>query len=330
VLNSIYEIDFKGFSYGFRPGRSQHDALDALWVGIMGKKVNWVLDADIQGFFDAICHEWLEKFLQHRISDRRMLRLIRKWLRAGVSQDGQWSSTTVGTPQGAVASPLLANVFLHYVFDLWAHQWRTRNASGDVIIVRYADDFVVGFQHRREAEQFRADLEQRFEKFGLTLHPHKTRLLEYGRFAVENRRRRGEGKPETFDFLGFTHICGVKRQNRTFLVKRRTISKRLRAKLHEIRTSLVRRRHEPIPVIGAWLGSVVRGYYNYHAVPGNSTALETLYRESVRSWLFALRRRSHRHRMTWDRFGRIVDKWIPHPRILHPHPNDRFYAKHPK
>ena len=231
VLNQIYEVDFLGFSYGFRPGRGPHDALDALWVGIMGKKVNWVLDADIRGFFDTIDHGWLVKFLEHRIADRRILRLIQKWLRAGVSEDGQWSKTEVGTPQGAVASPLLANVFLHYVFDLWVQQWRTKSATGDMIVVRYADDFVVGFQHRREAERFLRELGGRLEKFGLALHPEKTRLIEFGRFAAENRRKRGEGKPETFTFLGFTHICGRKRWSGGFIVKRKTATKRLRAKL---------------------------------------------------------------------------------------------------
>jgi len=330
VLNQIYEEDFVGFSYGFRPGRSQHDALDALWVGIMGKKVNWVLDADIQGFFDTIDHGWLLKFIEHRIADRRMLRLIRKWLRAGVSEDGRWSRTEVGTPQGAVASPLLANVFLHYVLDLWAQQWRTHHAEGDAIIVRYADDFVMGFQYRREAERFLRSLRERTRKFGLALHPEKTRLIEFGRFAAKNRRQRGERKPETFDFLGFTHICGIKRWSKGFIVKRKTTAKRLRAKLKEIRRTLHRGRHRPLPTQGAWLGRVVRGYFNYHAIPGNAAALETFHAQAVRAWLHALRRRSQRHRMPWRRFRRHVDRWLPRPRILHPYPNRRFYAKHPR
>lgn len=330
VLNQIYEVDFKGFSYGFRPGRSQHDALDAVYVGLMGKKVNWVLDADIQGFFDAISHEWMLQFLRHRIRDRRMLRLIRKWLRAGVSEDGQWSKTTMGTPQGSVASPLLANVFLHYVLDVWVDWWRKSNAHGDVIIVRYADDFVVGFQHHHDAERFHQELSARMTKFGLVLHPDKTRLLEFGRFAATNRRRRGLGKPETFDFLGFTHCCASKRWSKGFIVKRLTSPKRLRKKLQELRETLMRYRHRPVPETGRWLQSIVRGYYNYHAVPGNIAAMECFHREVAHAWLHALRRRSQRHRMPWQRFGNIANRWIPQPRILHPYPNERFYAKHPK
>jgi RNA-directed DNA polymerase len=330
VLNQIYEVDFLGFSYGFRPGRGAHDALDALWVGLMGKKVNWVLDADIRGFFDAICHGWLVKFLEHRIADRRVLRLVQKWLRAGVSEDGQWSKTEVGTPQGAVASPLLANVFLHYVFDLWVQQWRTRSAAGDLIVVRYADDFVVGLQHRGDAERFLRELGGRMEQFGLALHPEKTRLIEFGRFAAANRRQRGEGKPETFTFLGFTHICGRKHWSGGFIVKRRTAAKRLRAKLREVRETLLRRRHEPIADLGKWLRRVMQGYFNYFAVPGNLVSLNEFRREAARSWLHALRRRSQRHRLSWERFGPIVDHWFPRVQVLHEHPNDRFYAKHPK
>ena len=330
VLNQIYEVDFLGFSYGFRPNRSQHDALDALWVALMEKQVNWVLDADIQGFFDAIDHGWMEKFLQHRIADRRILRLIRKWLRAGVSEDGQWSRTEVGTPQGAVASPLLANVFLHYALDLWVQQWRQRHAAGNVIIVRYADDFVLGFQHRRNAEQFLSDLQERMQKFGLALHPEKTRLIEFGRFAAANRQRRGQGKPETFDFLGFTHYCGRTLRGDRFIVWRTTIKKRLRSKLSEVKLTLMRQRHQPLPRIGSWLKSVMRGFFNYHAVPGNRAALKSFRREVARGWLHALRRRSQRHRMDWRRFSRIVKRWLPAPRILHPYPNKRFYAKYPR
>jgi RNA-directed DNA polymerase len=330
VLNQIYEVDFLGFSYGFRPGRSAHDALDALWVGIMGKKVNWVLDADIQSFFDTISLDWLVKFLEHRIADRRLLRLIQKWLRAGVSEDGQWTKSEVGTPQGAVASPLLANVFLHYAFDLWVQQWRTKFATGVVIVVRYADDFLVGFQHRHEAERFLRELRERFGKFGLALHPGKTRLIEFGRFATRDRQRRGQGKPETFDFLGFTHRCGRKRQSGGFHVRRRTVSKRLRAKLRGVKESLLKRRHDPLRQQITWLHGVVRGYFNYHAIPGNMPALETFRREAIRFWLHALRRRGQRHRLSWERFGPLADRCIPKPKILHPHPNDRFYAKHPK
>jgi RNA-directed DNA polymerase len=330
VLNQIYEVDFLGFSYGFRPGRSAHDALDALWVGIMGKKVNWVLDADIQSFFDTISLDWLVKFLEHRVADRRLLRLIQKWLRAGVSEDGQWTKSEVGTPQGAVASPLLANVFLHYAFDLWVQQWRTKFATGAVIVVRYADDFLVGFQHRHEAERFLRELRERFGKFGLALHPGKTRLIEFGRFAARDRQRRGQGKPETFDFLGFTHGCGRKRQSGGFHVRRRTVSKRLRAKLRGVKESLLKRRHDPLRQQITWLHGVVRGYFNYHAIPGNMPALETFRREAIRFWLYALRRRGQRHRLSWVRFGPLADRCIPKPKILHPHPNDRFYAKHPK
>jgi group II intron reverse transcriptase/maturase len=330
VLNQIDDVDFLGLSYGFRPGRGPHDALDALWVGLMGKKVNWVLDADIRGFFDAIDHGWLGKFLEHRIADRRVLRLIQKWLRAGVSEEGQWSKAEVGTPQAAVASPLLANVFLHYAFDLWAHRWRTRSATGDMIVVRYADDFVVGFQHRRDAERFLQELGGRLEKFGLALHPEKTRLIEFGRFAAPNRRTRGEGKPETFTFLGFSHICGRKRWSGGFIVKRKTAAKRLRAKLGEVKEALMRRRHEPIPQLAAWLRSVVRGYFNYHGVPGNTDSMESFRTATVRHWLKALRRRSQRHRMTWERFDQLVDRWIPKVQVLHPDPNERFSAKHPK
>jgi RNA-directed DNA polymerase len=330
VLNQIYEVDFLGFSYGFRPGRSAHDALDALWVGIMGKKVNWVLDADLQSFFDTIVLDWLVKFLEHRIADRRLLRLIQKWLRAGVSEDGQWTKSEVGTPQGAVASPLLANVFLHYVFDLWVQQWRTKFATGAVIVVRYADDFLVGFQYRREAEQFLRELRERLGKFGLVLHPDKTRLIEFGRFAAATRQQRGQGKPETFDFLGFTHYCGRKRQSGGFYVRRKTVSKRLRAKLHAVKAALLRRRHDPLAQQIVWLQGVVRGYFNYHAIPGNRPALETFRRETVRSWLRALRRRSQRSRLSWAVFGPLTDRCIPRPQTLQPHPNDRFYAKHPK
>ena len=329
ILNQVYETDFLGFSYGFRPGRSAHDALDSLWVGIVGKKGNWVLDADIRGFFDTIAHEWLVQFIEHRIADRRIVRLIQKWLKAGVSEDGRWSETVVGTPQGAVASPLLANVYLHYVFDLWVQQWRKRNAQGEIVVVRYADDFVLGFQHRHEAERFLRDLKERLQKFGLALHPEKTRRIEFGRFAASNRRLRGDGKPETFDFLGFTHSCGVKRQTRTFLVKRKTSKKRMRARLQAIRDVLVRGRHRPIGRQAEWLGRVVTGYFRYFAIPGNIPALGSFRTQVVRYWLRALRRRSQKHRLCWETFGPRANRHIPHPRVLHPYPNERFFAKHP-
>ena len=330
VLGAIYEEDFLGFSYGFRPGRGQHDALDALYVGMTRKKVNWMLDADIQGFFDNLSHEWMVRFIEHRVADPRMLRLIRKWLRAGVSEDGQWSETNKGVPQGAVISPLLANVYLHYVLDLWVNLWRTKHARGEVVIVRYADDFVMGFQYHDDAERFLVELKQRLEKFGLALHPEKTRLIGFGRFAARDRQTRGEGKPETFDFLGFTHMCGKSRERQWFIVRRKTMKKRLRAKLAEIKQTLLRRRHEPVAAVGAWLQGVVRGYYNYHAIPGNKQAIQVFRTEVCRHWLHALRRRSQRHRMNWDRFAKIVSHWIPYPRIMHPMPYDRFFAKHPR
>ncbi len=280
--------------------------------------------------FDTISHEWMLKFLEHRIADRRILRLIRKWLRAGVSQDGTWSKTEVGTPQGAVVSPVLANVYLHYVFDLWADQWRNKFARGDVIIVRYADDTVLGFQHRAEAERFLRELRERLNKFGLALHPGKTRLIEFGRFAAEDRKRRGQGKPETFDFLGFTHFCGTKHQKDGFILKRKTVGKRMAAKLREVRETLMRHRHAPVAWQGKWLSAVVRGYFNYHAVPGNIARMMEFRTQAVRHWLFALRRRSHKHRLTWARFGPVADRLIPSAKILHPYPNVRFYAKHPR
>ena len=332
VLNQIYEVDFLGFAYAYRTGRGAHDALDALWVGIAAKKVNWVLDADIRSFFDTINHEWLLKFIGHRVADPRILRLIQKWLRAGVSEDGQWSKTEVGTPQGSVISPLLANVYLYYVFDQWVQQWRTRSARGDVVVVRYADDFIVGFQHRHEAERFLKELQERVQKFGLLLHPDKTRLIEFGRFAVGNRQRRGEGKPETFDFLGFTHYCGKKFRSERFHVRRKTIAKRMRAKLQEIDAKLRKMRHLPIPEQGKWLGQVVRGYDNYFAVPDNRGTLEEFHREVARRWLTSLRRRqqSHRRRLQWGRFRSMVKFWIPRLKIVHPYPGVRFRASHPR
>jgi group II intron reverse transcriptase/maturase len=330
VLNQVYEEDFLGFSYGFRPGRSQHDALDALWMGLMGRKVNWVLDLDIQGFFDTIDHGWLIRMIEHRIADRRVLRLIRKWLRAGVSEAGEWSKTTKGTPQGAVISPLLANVFLHYAFDLWLQQWRERHATGEVIVVRYADDAVVGFQFRSDAERFHRELARRMERFGLVLHPEKTRLIEFGRFAAANRRERGAPKPETFDFLGFTHICGETRGSGRFIVKRKSSAKRMREALKRIREQLKRWRHLSIPAQGIWLRRVLRGYFNYHAVPGNVRALGAFRRQVIRAWREALKRRSQRHKLRWSRFGPKAELWIPKAKILHPHPNERFFAKHPR
>ena len=330
VLEQIYEEDFLGFSYGFRPGRSCHNALDALWVGIAHRKVNWVLDADICGFFDNIDHEWLLSFMEHRIADRRILRLIRKWLKAGVSEDGQWSKTTKGAPQGAVISPILANVFLHYVFDLWANQWRERHAWGSMIMVRYADDFAVGFQDRGDAERFLRELRRRLERFGLQLHPDKTRLIEFGRYAAERRAERGLGKPETFDFLGFTHYCGTTRKG-TFTIKRKSIAKRIRAKLLETKQQLRRRMHNKVIEVGRWLRSVVQGWFNYHAVPGNINCLRAFHTEVQRLWLRTLRRRSQKGRAwTWERMQRLTRRWLPKVQILHPYPDERFNVINPR
>lgn len=330
VLENIYEEDFLGFSYGFRPGRGCHNALDALWVGIMQRKVNWVLDADIRGFFDNIDHEWLLAFLEHRIADRRILRLVRKWLRAGVSEDGQWSRTTVGTPQGSVISPILANVFLHYVFDLWVNQWRKRHARGEVIVVRYADDLVMGFQHRDDAERCLRELRDRFAKFKLELHPEKTRLIEFGRNVAQRRAHRGEGKPETFNFLGFTHCCGKTRKG-AFTIKRRSIAKRMRAKLLAIKQELTRNMHRRVVEVGAWLRSVVRGWFNYHAVPGNRSCLDRFRTQVGRLWLHVIRRRSQKGRSkTWAWMMRLIRRWLPKAQILHPYPNERLIVNYPR
>jgi RNA-directed DNA polymerase len=323
VLNAIYETDFLGFSYGFRPGRSQHDALDALYTGLLTRKVNWVLDADIRGFFDAIDHGWLVKFIEHRIADRRVVRLTQKWLNAGVLEDGTRTRSEEGTPQGGSVSPLLANVYLHYVFDLWVQQWRTTQARGDMIVVRYADDFIVGFQHKSEAEQFLADLRERFRKFHLELHPDKTRLLEFGPFAAERRRRGGRGKPETFNFLGFTHICGKKRSGK-FAVLRKTIRKRMCAKLKEVKTELKARMHDPVPTVGKWLASVLRGHYQYYGVPWNTYALYAFRRAVIGLWHQVMSRRSQKGQITWRRMSRLAAIWLPTPRVQHPYPEQRL------
>ncbi len=326
VLNAVYEADFRGFSYGFRPGRGPHDALDALTVGISRKKVNWVLDADIRDFFGQLDHSWLRKFLEHRIADKRVLRLIDKWLVAGVIEDGNWSATEEGSPQGASVSPLLANVYLHYVLDLWVDWWRRRRAHGDVIIVRFADDFTIGFEHEQDAQRFLVELRERFARFGLELHPDKTRLIEFGRHAAGRRRARGLGKPETFDFLGFTHICGKTKDGR-FWLRRITISKRMRAKLREVNDQLKRRRHQPIPVQGQWLAAVVRGHLAYYAVPGNTDAVAAFRTQVMRHWYQALRRRSQRTQTTWERMSRIATRWLPPARVMHPFPAARLAAR---
>jgi group II intron reverse transcriptase/maturase len=327
VLNAIYECDFLGFSYGFRPGRPPHDALDALAVGIEKRRVNWILDADIRDCFSSLDHSWLERFLEHRIADKRVLRLIQKWLRAGAIEDGEWSATVEGTPQGASISTLMANVYLHYVFDLWVHHWRGRHARGEMIVVRFADDFVVGFEHHDDAERFWADLRERFATFGLELADEKTRLIEFGRFAARDRKARGLGKPDSFDFLGFTHACGKTKKTGRFALKRVTSKKRQRAKLRAVKAELAHRRHDPIPDQGQWLASVVRGHCVYYAVPGNIDAVAAFHKQVVRQWRRALRRRSQRTSLTWERMYRLAARWLPTARIQHPWPSVRFDAR---
>jgi len=329
VLNAIYEVDFLGFSYGFRPGRGQHDALDALTVGIETQAVNWILDADIKGFFDNISHEWMMKMVEHRIGDRRMLRLIRKWLKVGVVEDGVRHPAERGTPQGSVISPLLANIYLHYVHDLWVEQWRRRHVRGAMIVVRYADDTVVGFEHKADAERFLAGLRERMAACELELHPEKTRLIEFGRRAASDRAARGEGKPETFKFLGFTHICSRTRAG-GFRLSRHTRADRMRAKLLELTEDLRRRWHQDVAEQGAWLGSVVRGFFAYHAVPSNSRALSAFRHHVVDLWRRALRRRSQKDRTKWADMDRLADRRLPKPRISHPWPLQRFRVKHPR
>src|SRR6266540_2833988 len=328
-LNAIYEEDFLGFSYGFRPARGQHDALDALAAAITRTKVNWILDADIQSFFDSVSYDWLVRFVEHRIGDPRVIRLIRKWLKAGVMEDGVITPTEAGTPQGAVASPLLANIYLHYVFDLWAERWRHHHAHGNVISVRYADDIVCGFEHEADAQRFHADLQRRMEKFALSLHPDKTRLIEFGRYAARNRVRRGLGKPETFTFLGFTHISGRSRRG-DFQLQRKSRRDRMRAKLRAIKDELRRRMHDPIPQQGRWLGKVVRGYFAYHAVPTNAASLSAFRHHVANLWRRTLTRRSQKDHTTWDRLARLAADFLPAPRILHPWPDARFAVTHPR
>jgi group II intron reverse transcriptase/maturase len=323
VLSAIYEQDFLGFSYGFRPGRNPHQALDALTVGIETRKVNWVLDADLRDFFGTLDHGWLVKFIEHRVADRRVVRLIQKWLRAGVLEEGKRTRSAVGTVQGGSISPLLANLYLHYVFDLWVQRWRRKQAQGEVIVVRFADDFVVGFEHRHEAERFLAELRERFAQFGLELHPDKTRLIEFGRFADRNRRGRGDGKPETFDFLGFTHACGKTRRGKV-AVLRQTMRKRWQAKLREVRTELRRRLHDPLPEQGAYLRSVLLGHNRYYGVPRNGPSLGAFRNEITRLWRASLMRRSQTGFVSWERMARYISRWLPTPRICHPYPNQRL------
>ena len=324
ILTPIYEAEFLGFSYGFRPKRSQHQALDALAFGIGRRRINWVLDCDVQSFFDKVSQSWLIRFIEHRIGDRRIIRLIAKWLTAGVLEGGHLMVTEEGTPQGAVISPLLANIYLHYVYDLWAHQWRQRCATGDVIVVRYADDTIVGFEHQHEAERFLADLKARLARFGLTLHPDKTRLIEFGRSAIANRRARGLGKPKSFDFLGFTHFCATRRSGLGFVLGRKPVAKRMRAKLREIKEQLMAIRHEGTERQGRWLGQVLRGWMAYYAVPMSGSAISAFRHHMIERWHGALMRRSQRRRLTWMRMKKIADRHLPFPRILHPWPEKRF------
>ena len=329
LLNAIYEEDFLGFSYGFRPGRGTHDALDALCVGITSRKVSYILDADIRSFFDEISQEWLVRFLEHRIGDRRIIRLIQKWLKVGVLEDGIVTPSEKGTGQGSVISPLLANIYLHYVIDLWANRWRRREATGDMIIVRYADDFIVGFEHEADARRFLDEMRERLGEFALSLHPEKTRLIEFGRFAAERRQRRGLDKPETFNFLGFTFICGKTRAGK-FQIKRKTRRDRMRAKLKMIQEGLWRRMHQSIPSQGSWLRRVVKGYFNYHAVPTNARALDVFRHHVTDLWRRTLRRRSQTARITWARMTKLANDFLPKPIILHPWPSERFAVRHPR
>ncbi|MFL5083527.1 MAG: group II intron reverse transcriptase/maturase [Xanthobacteraceae bacterium] len=329
VLNAIYEEDFLGFSYGFRPGRGAHNAMDALMVGITSRKVNWILDADIRSFFDTVNQEWLIRFVEHRVGDPRVIRLIRKWLKAGVLEDGVVTVSDRGTGQGAVISPLLANIYLHYALDLWTERWRRREVAGDMIIVRYADDFIVGFQHESDARRFLEAMRERLGKFALSLHPEKTRLIEFGRFAAENRKRRGHGKPETFNFLGFTFICSKTRRGK-FLIKRKSRRDRMRVKVQAIKQELRRRMHQPIPAQGKWLAQVVSGYFNYHAVPTNTRALVVFRHRITLLWRRVLRQRGQNTTPPWDRMRKLVNDWLPKPRTLHPWPQARFAVTHPR
>jgi group II intron reverse transcriptase/maturase len=329
VLNAIYEEDFLGFSYGFRPGRGAHDAMDALVVAIDRRRVNFILDADIRSFFDTVSQEWLIRFVEHRVGDLRVIRLIRKWLKAGVLEDGVVSVSDRGTGQGAVISPLLANIYLHYGFDLWADRWRRREATGDMVMVRYADDFIVGFEHETDARRFLDELRKRLEEFALSLHPEKTRLIEFGRFAANNRKRRGLGKPETFNFLGFTFICGKSRRGK-FLIKRKSRRDRMQTKLAEIKQALRRCMHQPIVAQGKWLKQVVRGYFNYHAVPTNRRALVAFRDEVIRRWRRTLSRRSQKGALTLEQMKTLAEAWLPKPHILHPWPSQRFAVIHPR
>ena len=300
-----------------------------LVVGITSRKVNHIVVADIRSFFDSVSQDWLVRFVEHRIGDKRIIRLIRKWLRAGILEDGKVTVSDMGTGQGSVISPLLANVYLHYVLDLWAERWRRREATGDMVIVRYADDVVAGFEHEDDACRFLDALRARFAEFALSLHPDKTRLIEFGRHAAANRERRGLGKPETFNFLGFTFICGKSRRG-AFLVQRKSRRDRVKAKLQEIKESMRRNMRRPIPEQGKWLRQVITGFFNYHAVPTNGRALGAFRHHVIDIWRRTLRRRSQTDDLTWRRITKMADDWLPNPRILHPWPSNRFAVKHPR
>ena len=323
VMGAVYEEEFLGFSYGFRPGRSQHNALDALWVGIVSRKVNWVLDMDIRGFFDAIDHGWLMKMVEYRIGDKRVTRQIRKWLKAGVLEEGKVRESTSGTPQGGSISPLLANIYLHYSFDQWAHEWRKRKSYGDVIVVRYADDIVMGFEHKGDAEAFLEEVTVRLQKFKLELHPEKTRLLEFGRYASERRYRHKDGRPETFDFLGFRHICGLSQEGK-YVVRRRTISHRMRSKLREVKEQLRYRMHQNVNEQGKWLSRILRGYFQYHGIPGNIMVLKAFRWEIARYWKHVLNRRSQKARIGLERMRKLIQDWLPEPVVVHQSPFERL------
>jgi len=329
VLSAIHEEDFLGFSYGFRPNRSQHDALDAVIVGISSKKVNYILDADIRSFFTEVSQQWVVRFLEHRIGDKRIIRLVQKWLRSGILEDGIVTIEEKGTGQGSVISPLLSNIYLHYVFDLWAERWRRREATGDMIMVRYADDTVVGFQHESDARRFRDAMRDRLREFSLSLHPEKTRLIEFGRFAAQNCKRRGRSKPETFKFLGFVLICDKSRRG-DFRIRRKSRRDRMCAKLREIKEGLRHRMHRPIPETGKWLAQIVAGYFAYHAVPTNSPALSAFRYHVLVLWHRQLCRRSQRSLVLWTRMTKLADEFLPQPRVLHPWPSVRFSVRHPR
>jgi group II intron reverse transcriptase/maturase len=329
VLNAIYEEDFLGFSYGFRPGRGPHDASDALAVAITSRKVNYILDADVRDFFGSVSQSWLVRFLEHRIGDKRIIRLIQRWLKVGILEDGVVTVDDRGTGQGSVISPLLANIYLHYVLDLWAERWRRREAQGDLIIVRYADDLVAGFEHEDDARRFLDAMRERFDAFALALHPEKTRLIEFGRHAAARRARSGFGRPETFTFLGFTYICGRSRRGH-FQLQRKTRRDRQRAKLQEIKEELRQRMHQPIPLQGSWLKQVVTGHFAYYAVPTNARALSAFRHYVTDLWRRTLRRRSQKDGFTWARMTQLAAGWLPEPRILHPWPDQRFAVKHPR